>query len=999
MFNLPQLEEIVLDKWRKEKTFQKSLSKPAPQGEFVFYDGPPFATGLPHYGHLVQSLIKDVIPRYKTMQGWRVPRRWGWDTHGLPIENLIEKELGLQSKKDILEFGVDKFNQACFAKVMLYREEWRRIIERFGRWVDMDNDYKTMDKEFMESVWWVFKQLWDRGLIYQAYKALHVCPRCETTLSQSEVAEGYKLVKDWAIIVRLPLLEQPHTNLLIWTTTPWTLPGNVAVAVHPQATYAQVQIYASESDSTLVEKVIFINHPSSWKLIFGLDVDPSQLKVGQTWTWVPSDNKKPVLIRIEKVFLGEELVGKFYQPIFPYYQTAVTPELTTKVWRVYPAEFVNETEGTGLVHIAPAFGHEDMILAQKFALPFWQHVTISGEFKPEVSDFSGEKVKPKDQHQVTDRRIAAWLKQRGRLWSEEEYEHSYPHCWRCDTPLLNYATTSWFVRVTNIKEQLLQLAEQIEWVPEHIKTGRFGKWLEGARDWCISRQRFWGSVIPLWQCDNPDCSSQQVFDSIAELEKISGKKVTDLHKHKVDKITFPCTKCGGTMRRIPDVLDCWFESGSMPYGQFHYPFTNKDYFKVNFPADFIAEAVDQTRTWFYYLHVLSVALFNKPAFKHVIVSGIVLAADGKKMSKRLKNYPEAEDLFHRYGADAVRYYLVTSPVVKGEELRFEEEGVAQKATLFQTLLNVVKFYQMVQKTLSADISADFSNSNQNHILDIWLQARFNQLLDQTTYYLEKYYLQPAARLLEDFIQDLSTWYLRRSRDRLKSSTDPTHQIALETLKQVLVGLTKLMAPFTPFLAEYIYSFMLKEGESVHLSNWPEHLNLIQTLDQEKVLKQMVITRKLVELGLAARQEAGIGIRQPLAGCLVKNFSSKLEPDYQELIKEELNVKTITFQDGEGDVEIDLDTRITPELKREGLQRELIRRLNNLRKEMGLILSDQVDIYWQTDDPELSNVIAQYSSAISQATIARSLKEQSHLSDGTVIKFHQYQLQVKLVKVD
>jgi len=569
-----KMEEEILNFWEQKEIFKKSVEKEAPKGDYVFYDGPPFATGTPHYGHIVASTMKDIVPRYWTMKGYRVERTWGWDCHGLPIENIVEKEMGSKSKKDIEKMGVAEFNERCRSKVLVYVGEWEKVIRRLGRWADMNNAYKTMDLNFMESVWWVFKQLWDKGLIYEGYRSMHICPRCETTLSQQEVAEGYKDIKDLSATAKFELADEPGTFVLAWTTTPWTLIGNVALAIGKNVDYVVLGIRNQESG--IREKIIL------------------------------SKNRLEIIkgeYEIIRKLKGKDLVGKKYKPLFDYYFGNEKLENRQNGWKIYAADFVTTEEGTGVVHIAPAFGEDDMNLGKKEKLPFIQHVNMDGTIKAEVKDLAGLNVKPTDDTQKTDVEIIKYLAQHNLLFAKEKYEHSYPHCWRCETPLINYATSSWFVNVTKIKDKALKLAKKINWSPKHIKEGRFGNWLEGARDWSISRQRFWASVIPIWQCDQ--CGEKRVFGSAAELEKMSGEKITDLHKHIVDKITFKCEKCDGTMKRVPDVLDTWFDSGSMPYAQMHYPFQNKEKFEKNFPAEFIAEGDDQTRAWFYYLHVIA----------------------------------------------------------------------------------------------------------------------------------------------------------------------------------------------------------------------------------------------------------------------------------------------------------------------------------------------------------------------------------------------------------
>ncbi len=752
--NFVKNEEEVLEFWDKNKIFEKSVNKEALNGDYVFYDGPPFATGTPHYGHIVASIMKDAVPRYWTMRGYKVERRWGWDCHGLPIENIVEKEIGSNAKKDIIEkIGVAKFNEMCRSKVLDYVEEWKKVMAKLGRWADMENSYKTMDLDFMESVWHVFKELYDKGLICEGYRSMHICPRCETTLSQSEVAEGYKDIKDLSVIAKFELVDEPNTFVLAWTTTPWTLIGNVALAVGEEIEYVVVGIMNYESG--IMENYILAKNRVK-------DV-------------VKDKNYKSI-----KEFKGKDLIGKKYKPLFDYYSNNQNLENRENGWKIYGADFVTTEEGTGVVHIAPAFGEDDMNLGKKYNLPFIQHIGMDGVIKKEATDFAGMNVKPSGDHTKTDVEIIKYLAHNNLLFAKEKYEHSYPHCWRCDTPLLNYATSSWFVNITKIKEQMLANAKDINWSPAYIKDGRFGNWLEGARDWSISRQRFWASVIPIWKCEGESkvesqkskvvggdgCGNIKVIGSIDELEKLSGEKITDIHKHIVDEIKFKCGKCDGKMKRIPDVLDTWFDSGSMPYAQAHYPFENKEKFEKNFPAEFIAEGIDQTRCWFYYMHAIATGIKNTRAYNNVIVNGIVLAEDGKKMSKRLKNYPDPMEVLGKHGADALRFYLLTSSVMQAENLNFSESGVMEALRKnIMIIWNVYSFYEMYvdkSKVKSQKSKVDIESGD---ILDKWILARLNELIFEVTDNMDKYNLQKASRPITDFIDDLSTWYLRRSRDR------------------------------------------------------------------------------------------------------------------------------------------------------------------------------------------------------------------------------------------
>lgn len=921
--NLPKMEEGILELWEKEKIFEKSVAGREGAKRYSFYDGPPFATGTPHYGHIVASVMKDVVPRYWTMRGFQVERKWGWDCHGLPIENIAEKALGITRKKDIEAMGVEKFNDFCRSTVLRYVDEWKKVIRRVGRWADMEHAYQTMDRDFMESVWWVFKELWDKGLIYESYRSMHICPRCETTLSQSEVAEGYKEVKDLSVIAKFELIDEPNTFVLAWTTTPWTLPGNVVLAVNESVEYGMVNVEGETETCILAEACI---------------------------ERVLTGKKYAVLGKIS----GKELVGKSYKPLFDCYSHDEKLPNRENGWKIYAAEFVNTEEGTGIVHIAPAFGEDDMELGKKENLPFVQHVNMDGTMRAEVGEeFAGLSVKPPENPQATDVEIIKYLAKRKLLFAKEKYEHSYPHCWRCDTPLLNYATSSWFVKVTAIKEKAVEYAQEIEWVPAHIKEGRFGKWLEGARDWSISRQRYWASVMPIWRCERqtaigkrqsaPEeknrergCGEAKVFGSVKDLEKASGKKVGDLHKHAVDAITVPCEKCGGTMRRVPDVLDTWFDSGSMPYAQMHYPFENAEKFDAGFPAQFIAEGVDQTRAWFYYLHVIATALKERPAYRHVIVNGIVLAEDGKKMSKKLKNYPDPMLMFDKYGADAVRLYLLSSPVVAAENLNFSEKEISElERSVFRMLWNSYSFFTMYANVDQwSSGNAQQTAGNQRALLDRWILSETQLLIKEVNESMESYELNRAARAFAPFVDHLSNWYIRRSRKRFwKSEDDSDKNAAYQTLHEVLVTLSKLMAPFTPFLSEEVYRNLTGE-ESVHLADFPV---ANEKLIDDKLNEEMRKARETVRKGLQRRADAGIKVRQPLRTLSIKY---DVLADLLDIIKEEVNVKSVVVNKNQ-DNNVVLDFDITPELQLEGEAREIIRAIQEGRKKAGFNVDDRI----------------------------------------------------------
>ncbi len=1019
LYNAKQTEEEILELWKKTDAFQKSIDRRPEDKRYAFYDGPPFATGLPHYGHIVASLMKDVVPRYFTMQGYRVERKWGWDCHGLPVENIIEKELGLNSKKDIEEYGVKKFNDACRASVLRFADEWKKTIRRMGRWVDMENDYKTMDMPYMESVWWVFSELWKKDLIYKGYKPMQICPRCVTPLANFEVTQGYKDVKDISVIAKFKVttdkselisklkipneldgkyISENPVYVLAWTTTPWTLPGNVLLAVNAEISYALCDI-ETENGSEL--------------LILAKDRIETVLK----------DKKYSIITEV----LGKDLVGVEYEPLFSYYQD------TPNAFRVVSADFVSIDDGTGVVHIAPAFGEQDFYVGEEQKVPLVQHVGMNGIFKPEVTDFAGLEVKPKDDPTKTDIEIIKWLAHENKLFAKEKIEHSYPHCWRCDTPLLNYATTSWFVKVSNIKDELLKNNEKINWVPEHIKEGRFGKWLEGSRDWAISRNRFWGTPLPVWICDEKEkgkrkkesnCENVQVVGSVAELEKLSGESIKDLHKHLVDNITFPCEKCGGVMSRIPEVLDCWFESGSMPYGEVHYPFENKEKFENCFPAKFIAEGQDQTRGWFYTLHVLATALTggdnasivstrgSTPAFQNVVVNGIVLAEDGKKMSKKLKNYPDPEIILDKYGADAVRYYLITSPVMYAENVNFSEEAVKETyGKLINTLSNVLEFYQMF-----ADDTPHHEYKSA-HALDKWIMAKLHELIKIVQEKMELYLLAEASRPIVEFVTELSQWYVRRSRERLKGADETDKLQCLSTLREVLLQLSKVMAPFTPFIAEKIYQELKKNHggkkfeESVHLELWPKYHEKHHEL---AALNRMQILRKVVELGLSIRAEQKIKVRQPLlkmafyVGGSYTTIGNDLgqNREYLAMIADELNVKEVEYVEEvkeknyayktENEVKVWLNTEITPELVEEGLLREIIRTINQMRKDLGLTIEDKISLQYNTESETLKNVLSKYAGELMQGILAKDISEDKNSDQETEIA--KEKIKFKITKI-
>ncbi|MDP3794751.1 MAG: isoleucine--tRNA ligase [bacterium] len=922
-------EEKTLEYWARKKIFERSVAQRKGKRHFVFYDGPPFATGRPHYGHILTSVIKDAVLRFQTMRGRHVERRWGWDCHGLPLENLVEQELKLKTKRDIEAYGIDKFNRYAQDAVLRYADEWAGVIPRIGRWVDMDRPYRTMDWQYSETIWWIFKTLYERRLIYEGYKSMHVCPRCQTPLANFEVTLGYKEIKDSSVIAKFELVDEPNTFLLAWTTTPWTLPGNVALAVRPVLDYLKIKITegADAGVTYIVAQGRAAESGIGTKFGIGKRLDGQELKSKATVSTIKS----------------EDLVGKRYKPLFDYY--ANDPNLTNREngWKVYGADFVSTEEGTGIVHIAPAFGEDDMLLGQKEKLPFIQHVAMDGALKPEVRDFAGLPAKPKGDHRATDKKIIAYLQEQGSVFQEQEIEHAYPHCWRCDTPLLNYATTSWFVNVAAIRDKLIANNKKVQWLPLHIRDGRFGKWLYNARDWAISRSRYWGAPLPVWRC--AACKAEVVIGSIGELWRRSGGKgvapkgkflrddrgEVNLHRPYIDMITLPCA-CGGTMRRILEVFDCWFESGSMPFGQHHYmgvPLKHFDPKKnVGFPADFIDEGLDQTRGWFYSLLVVATALFGKAPYRHVNVHGTILAEDGQKMSKRLKNYPDPLEVVGKFGADAMRLYLLSAPVVHGEDLNFSLKGVDEVYKRYSLIAaNVLNFYELYKPLLKKRLPGRMRLS----ILDRWIHSRLQGAAAAVTQALDRYEIVAATRPLMDFLDDLSLWYVRRSRERVKAEGADAHA-ALETLGSVIHDFARLSAPVTPFLAETLYQGAGRgRRRSVHLQDWPK---VTKRLIDKELEAQMAAARQVVSEALRLRAEAQIRVRQPLAELRIKSQALRGKKELLELIADEVNVKAVRI-DPKMSESVSLETTLTEALREEGFARELIRAIQNLRKARNL----------------------------------------------------------------
>jgi isoleucyl-tRNA synthetase len=1025
-FDLPAIERGIIELWDANAVEYRSLHGRRPdeeteaeaKPEFVFFDGPPFATGLPHYGHLLAGTIKDVVPRYWAMNGYAVERRFGWDCHGLPIESLVEDELDVHGRAEIEALGVPKFNAACRAGVLRFTQEWRKVVKRMGRWVDFDDDYKTMDPTFMESVWWVFAQLWQQGRIYEGHRVQPVSPLLGTPLSNFEVAqgpqeknpktgkEGHKLRDDPSITVRFELEDEPGTFLWAWTTTPWTLPSNFALAVHPEVVYAKVRV-KDTGEIAWVEPGLLAGYQERGR-------------VGETE-------------ELERR-AGRELAGLAYKPLFPYFaQYREREDGSRWAFKVVAADYVTTDTGTGIVHQAPAFGEDDFAIGQREGLPLVRPMDLNGHFDESVGEFAGLRAKE------ADKGIIRALKEAGKIVDHDVYRHPYPHCYRTDEPLLYMAISTWFMRVEDMRDELLANNEKIHWVPERVGSARFGNWLAAARDWNLSRNRYWGTPLPIWRCDE-DPSDMVCVGSIAELERRAGLEpgsITDLHRENIDEITFPSEKTpGGTMRRVSEVFDCWFESGSMPYAQNHYPFdaAKKQYVEDNLPADFIAEGLDQTRGWFYTLHVLSAALFGRPAFKNVIVNGLILAADGKKMSKRLKNYPDPAGVVESFGADALRAYLISGPVVRAEPMRFgrdahDTKGLVVRDMVKAAILPLQNAYNFLVTYARADGWAPTREDLEiapSGELDRWVLSRVQSFVAELRREFEAYNLDNLVPAWLAMCDELNNWYIRRGRRRYwrgVSDDDQDKREAYATLYRVLVTIAHCMAPVLPFYCEHLYQRLVvdlglaqgKDGDSVHLQRFPEVDEALVDLELERQVERV---RKVVGLAMALRERERIGVRRPLPSLTVASHDPEVRAAverFAEDIEGELNVKSIELAEDDaelvslsakanfkvlgrklgkkmkvvakaveqldaatlrgvlegGSVEVEgetlgadelvfrreplpgrvadsaggitvvLDTSIDEALEQEGLARELINRIQNLRKGAELDVSDRI----------------------------------------------------------
>jgi len=929
-------EEKIIESWQENKIFEKTLTKDSPKGNFVFFEGPPTANGRPGIHHVLARSFKDVVCRFRTMQGYHVARKAGWDTHGLPVELQVEKAIGISGKPDIEKFGIEEFNQKCKESVWQYKKDWEDLTRRIGFWLDLDNPYITYDNNYIESLWWILKEIEQNGLLYSGYKVVPQCPRCGTALSSHEVAQGYKNVEENSVFMKFKVKNQDKTYLLSWTTTPWTLPGNVALAVGADINYAKVEY---QGEKFILAKNLLVK--------------------------VLKDN-----FTIIEEFSGDKLRGMEYEPLFSGY---LDPG-EKKAWYVDLADFVTTVDGTGIVHTAVMYGEDDFNFGKKYDLPFVHTVDEAGKFKDSVKKWAGKFVKNKE----VEKEIIADLKDRNLLFGEMLYAHDYPFCWRCDTPLLYYAKDSWFIKVSAKRDELLKNNKKINWVPEHIKSGRFGEWLKNINDWSISRQRYWGTPIPIWQCDK--CAQTEVIGSFAELEQKSGSLPknksgeVDVHRPFIDDLTYQCS-CGGTMKRTPDVFDCWFDSGAMPFAQHHYPFENKDLIDKNiqFPAEYISEAIDQTRGWFYTLLAVSTLLEKGTPYQNVICLGHIRDKEGKKMSKSKGNVIDPWMIADKYGIDALRLHLFTVNQ-PGDPKNFDEKDVAEILRKSVMLFgNVVNFYEMYRTDKKMKTKSD-------NILDQWIISKLNLLIQKVTNELENYHVFESGRAIIEFIDELSNWYVRRSRDRFKNQGNDRDQ-AETVLSFVIETTSRLMAPFMPFAAESFYRRVGGKLESVHLADWPKFDDDLVDLDLQK---DMDLLRQVVELGLSARDEAKIKVRQPLRRVYYqgKQFLS----EYEKILAEELNVWEAEYLEKEnpdglfvtkenGATKVWLDVAIDEELKMEGVLRDLTRQINNLRKNQNLTISDKVVLTYSTDSEILQKLFADkvLSEKLKSATLLSEIK--------------------------
>lgn len=996
--SFPDIELKVLQRWEEDNTFEKSVAARDAgingDNEFIFYDGPPFANGLPHYGHLLTGFVKDAVPRYQTMRGKKVERRFGWDCHGLPAEVEAEKELGIAGHPAIAAFGIEKFNDACRTSVLRYTDEWHRYVTRQARWVDFENDYKTLDTSYMESVMWAFRTLWDKGLIYEGFRVLAYCWRCETPLSNTETRmdDVYRDRQDPALTVGFTL--ETGERILAWTTTPWTLPSNLALAVGPDVDYA------------------VLSHPDGH-------------------TYVIADARRGAYEKelegaeVLRVVKGKDLAGRKYTPLFPFFAG------TENAFQVLSAEFVTTEDGTGVVHMAPGFGEDDQNECNAAGIPTICPMDEHGQYTQEVTPWVGRHVFDANPD------VIRALKDMGVVVRHDTYNHSYPHCWRCAEPLVYRAISSWFVKVTQIKDRMVELNQQITWVPEHIQDGTFGKWLANARDWSISRNRFWGSPIPVWKSDNPDFPRVDVYGSIEELERDFAVTVTDLHRPEIDNLVRPNPddpSGRSMMRRVPEVLDCWFESGSMPFAQVHYPFENREWFENHYPGDFIVEYIGQTRGWFYTLHVLATALFDRPSFSSCVSHGIVLGDDGTKMSKSLRNYPDPMEVFNSHGADAMRWYLLSSPILRGGDFSVTEVGI--RDTVRQVLLPMWNSWYFLALYANAESKTGTHRTDSPNVLDRYILSKLADTIDSVTDSMNTYDLFAACHQVRVFLDVLTNWYIRRSRDRFWAGD----QDAIDTLHTVLDYLTKISAPLLPMITDEIARGLHgDDAPSVHLANWPTSDNLPR---DGVLVSSMDLVRDVCSAALSVRKAHGRRVRLPLQSLTVASPDSSLLSGFDEIVKDEVNVRRVVLttdvdsvasrelqvvpsvvgprlgkntqsvivavkkgewvQDGDdivvagerlvpGEYSLKLvtradtasaslnagrgivllDTIVTPELEAEGLARDVIRAVQQARREAQFDVSDRISLVLGAEK-DVVHVLQPHSDFIARETLATSL---------------------------
>jgi isoleucyl-tRNA synthetase len=946
--NLPALESEILERWRERDVFARSLAQREGAEEFVMYEGPPTANGRPGVHHVLARVFKDIYPRYKTMRGFSAPRKGGWDCHGLPVELEIEKELGLSSKRDIEAYGIEKFNARCRESVLRYVSDWERLTERIAFWVDLSDAYKTMTNDYIESVWWSLRKVFEQGLLYEDFKVVPYCPRCGTPLSDHEVALGYETVTDPSVYVRFPLPDEPGTSLLVWTTTPWTLLSNVAVAIHPEVEY--VAVHHQGERLILAEPLVH--------RVLGPDAN------------------------VVHHYDAGSLEGRSYEPPFGF----ATPD--KRAWYVVSAEFVTTDDGTGIVHMAPAYGAEDLEVGRRFDLPVVHLVDEEGKFVDAVTPWAGRFVKEADGDIIAD------LDARGILLRSETIEHTYPLCWRCSTPLLYYARTSWYIRTTEKKQALLDANERINWYPDHIKHGRFGDWLANNIDWSLSRNRYWGTPLPIWRCPQ---GHVVCIGEVADLAERAGRDLSnlDLHRPFVDDVTFGCAECGGEMRRVREVIDAWYDSGSMPFAQYHYPFEREDVFERRFPADYICEAIDQTRGWFYSLLAVATLLRGTSSYANCVCLGHIVDKDGRKMSKSLGNVLDPWELLDRFGADALRFFFFTSGNPWASRRVYPEAIEEVQRGFLRMLWNVYSFYVLYANTEGIDPTTVAGPVAQRHELDRWLLAELHDTVRAATAAMDGYDCTGAGRRIAAFVEDLSNWYVRRSRRRFyaKETSEEDKAAAHATLHETLKTLALVLAPFTPFVADEIWDNAVRsvrpdEPDSVHLADWPA---ADEALIDEDLRASMAAARRAVGLGLQAREQAKIKVRQPLARAVLSGAGSDIAFRHATIVADELNVKEVVVADAapaeaaqasDGTLTVSIDTVLTPELRGEGLARELVRGIQNLRKKSGLAVSDRIHLAIEAPD-DVWKAIESFVDWIGSETLARAVERGSNAdADGS-----------------